>query len=52
MAIFAAGYPKSEPIVCNSMVLVHGIEETVSATSSDLTYDVTNDRYVYVWKMD
>jgi glycosidase len=52
MAIFAAGYPKSETIACSSTAPVLGIEETVSAGASGLTYDTESDRYSYVWKTD
>ena len=48
--IFAAGYPKSEPITCGSNVLVDGIEQTVTAGSSSLSYNAGNDQYTYVWK--
>ena len=48
--IFAAGYPKSEAIVCDSSALVDGIEETVTANASALSYNPATDQYVYVWK--
>jgi predicted extracellular nuclease len=48
--IFAAGYPKSEMIACNSTAPVDGIEETVTAGSSGLSYNATTDQYTYVWK--
>jgi hypothetical protein len=48
--IFATGYPKSEKITCNSTDLVDGVEETVTAGSSSLTYDPGSDQYHYVWK--
>ena len=50
--IFMPGYPKSEQIVCNSTALVDGIEETVTAGASSLTYDPGSDRYHYVWKTE
>jgi len=50
--IFEAGYPKSEPIVCNSDALVDGIETTVNAGSSSLSYSAGNDQYTYVWKTE
>ena len=50
--IFEAGYPKSEPIVCNSGALVDGIETTVNAGSSSLSYSAGNDQYTYVWKTE
>lgn len=48
--IFVAGYPKSSPIACSSSALVDGVEETVAAGGSSLTYDAATDRYQYVWK--
>jgi len=48
--IFAEGYPKSEQIACNSIALVDGIQETVTAGSSGLSYTAGSDRYRYVWK--
>jgi outer membrane protein assembly factor BamB len=50
--IFDLGYPKSQTIPCNSTDPVNGIEETVTAGASGLSYDATADRYVYVWKTD
>jgi protocatechuate 3,4-dioxygenase beta subunit len=50
--IFAAGYPKSEIIQCNSNAQVDGIEETVSAGTSSLSYDPVSDTYTYIWKTD
>jgi Galactose oxidase, central domain len=48
--IFATGYPKSEPITCGSTAAVDGIEETVTAGGSSLSYDSAVDQYTYVWK--
>jgi hypothetical protein len=48
--IFAAGYPKSEAIPCDSNAQIDGIEETVSAGNSNLSYDPATDTYTYVWK--
>jgi hypothetical protein len=50
--IFAAGYPKSQQVPCDSSAPVDGIEETVTAGSSSLSYDVVSDRYSYIWKTD
>jgi len=52
LAIFAAGYPKSQPIACDSGSPTDSIEETVTAGGSSLTYDATTDQYKYVWKTD
>ena len=48
--IFEAGYPKSQTIPCASTAPVDGIEETVTAGSSNLSYDASTDTYTYVWK--
>lgn len=48
--IFDVGYPKSQQIACDSSVLVDGIEETVTANASGLSYDANTDQYNYVWK--
>jgi streptogramin lyase len=50
LAIFSPGYPKSEQIMCSSTAAVDGIESTVTAGSSGLTYDSLTDQYHYVWK--
>ena len=50
--IFAVGFPKSQIIPCASTSPVDGINETVTAGSSSLTYDAANDLYTYVWKTD
>ena len=48
--IFAPGYPLSEIVACDSTSPVSGIDETVTAGSSSLTYDAATGQYVYVWK--
>jgi hypothetical protein len=52
LGIFADGYPKSQSIACNSTASVDGIEETVSAGGSSLSYDAASDTYSYIWKTD
>jgi len=52
LAIFAAGYPKSQVIACDATAPVDGIEETVTAGGSSLSYDALVDQYVYVWKTE
>jgi hypothetical protein len=46
--IFATGYPKSEPVACDSTAEVDGIEVTV-AGKGGLRYDPLSDRYTYEW---
>lgn len=41
--IFNAGYPKSQTIVCDSTAPVDGVELTISAGGSSLTYDPLTD---------
>jgi len=48
--IFAAGYPKSEQITCDASGPADGVEETVTAGSSSISYDPLTDTYTYVWK--
>jgi hypothetical protein len=50
--IFASGFPKSAPIACDATAPVDGVEATVTAGSSSLSYDATADQYTYVWKTD
>ena len=48
--IFPPGYARSRGIDCDTSDPVDGIEQTVAAGSSGLTYDVVADAYSYVWK--
>ena len=50
--IFAATYPRSEKIGCDSSALVDGIEETVNAGASSPQYDPFTNQHTYVWKTD
>jgi CSLREA domain-containing protein len=52
LSIFATGYPGSQKITCDASAPLDGIEETVTAGSSSLSYDPIADQYVYVWKTD
>lgn len=52
LEVFEAGYPRSQGIQCNSTADVDGIEETVNAGSSSLSYAAGSDAYTYVWKTD
>jgi hypothetical protein len=50
--IFAAGYPKSQAVACDSTAPVDGVEQTTSAGASGLAYDPASGLYTYVWKTD
>ena len=50
--IFAEGYPQSRQIICDSGAALNDVDETVSAGGSSLSYDASEDQYVYVWKTD
>jgi hypothetical protein len=52
LAIFAAGYPKSQQVACDSTAPVDGVEETITAGGSSLSYDAASDLHKYVWKTD
>ena len=41
MAIFAAGYPRFQPVACSASLATDAIEQTVDSASSKLTYDAT-----------
>ena len=45
-------YPKSQTIACDATAPADGIESTVTAGSSSLSYDASSDQYTYVWKTD
>jgi hypothetical protein len=50
LGIFADGYPRLRTISCDSEAPMDTIEQTVSASSSGLSYDASSDQYTYVWK--
>jgi hypothetical protein len=50
LEIFAAGYPASTRVICDSSDGIDPIEETVTGGSSGLTYDPFTGLYTYVWK--
>jgi large repetitive protein len=50
--IFAAGFPLSGLIVCDSHDPIDDIETTVTAGGSSLNYDAVANQYIYVWKTD
>jgi hypothetical protein len=48
LEIFEPGYPKSEPIACDSNAVVDGLEQTATGKGG-LSYDAVSDRYTYNW---
>jgi hypothetical protein len=50
--VFAAGYPKSQAITCDTCAAVDAVEETVTAGGSSLSFDAATGVYSYVWKTD
>lgn len=48
--IFAAGFPKSNVIACDSTAITDGIEQVAAPGSSGLSYDATTGQYSYNWK--
>jgi hypothetical protein len=52
LAVFAAGYPKSQKVDCDTAAPIDAIEETVTVSSSSLSYSAGTGQYNYVWKTD
>jgi hypothetical protein len=52
LAIFAAGYPTSKQVQCNSLNPIDAVEQTTTAGSSSLSYDPVTGTYTYVWKTE
>jgi hypothetical protein len=50
--IFAAGFPVSQEIACSDGAPERGIEQTVTAGGSSLSYDAATDTYTYVWQTE
>jgi predicted extracellular nuclease len=50
--IFAAGYPVSAQIVCDTADPMDDIKPTDAVGSSSLSYSADSDRYNYVWKTE
>jgi len=50
--IFASGYPRSQTIACDASAPADGIESTVTAGGSSLSYNASSGRYTYIWKTD
>lgn len=50
--IFAEGYPQATVIDCDGGAPQAGVEETVTAGASSLSYDPETDTYTYVWKTE
>jgi hypothetical protein len=52
LGIFAAGYPASQQIACNSSAPVSNLDGTETAGGSTLTYSSSSDQYQYNWKTE
>jgi hypothetical protein len=50
--IVNSGSPASAPYTCSGTAPTDAIEQTVTASTSGLSYDATTDQYTYVWKTD
>jgi Tol biopolymer transport system component len=50
--VFAAGYPKSQQIDCDSAMPVDTLEQTATAGESGLSYEAATGEYSYVWKTE
>jgi hypothetical protein len=50
--IMSTGYPASGVIACDSSAVTDVVSDTSTAGSSSLTYDATEDQYIYVWKTE
>jgi hypothetical protein len=50
--IFAANYPQSRRIACDTQLPIDPVEQTTTAGSSSLSYDSATGTYTYVWKTD
>ncbi len=50
LEIFTAGYPQSGKIPADPNAPLDGIEQTLTAGSSGLTYDAKSGQYTYTWK--
>jgi hypothetical protein len=52
LAILAAGYPESSPILCDAEEPGVVIQQTMAVGNSSLSYNASTDQYAYVWKTD
>jgi hypothetical protein len=52
LAIFAAGFPQSRRIQCDTLSPIDLVEQTTMAGSSSLSYDPATGLYTYVWKTE
>jgi HYR domain-containing protein len=50
--IVKSGSPASASYTCSGTAPTDAIEQTVTASTSGLSYDATTDQYTYVWKTD
>jgi probable HAF family extracellular repeat protein len=50
--IFAAGYPTSRTISCETGLPTDPVEETIAVSASGLRYDASTGQYIYTWRTD
>ena len=50
LSIFRVGSPSSRAVACDTSAPLDSVEQTVSAGSSNLTYNASTDTYTYIWK--
>ncbi len=50
LGVFARSYPGSGKIDCDSTAPIDAIEQTVTASTSGLTYSTGTGQYTYTWK--
>ena len=50
--VLAAGFPQSQAMSCSASSSIELIEETVTAGSSSLSYNLLTGQYTYVWKTE
>ncbi|MAT96832.1 MAG: hypothetical protein CL608_06790 [Anaerolineaceae bacterium] len=48
--IFAAGYPRSQRVACDTSGDLNDVETALNPGASGLTYDPVTDQYNFVWK--
>lgn len=50
LAVFAAGYPRTQDEACATGAPLDAVEQTATPGASSLEYDPATKQYTYVWK--